>query len=461
MDTFSPVSADLLFDSLRAAAAAEMAQARVPGVALGVLHQGRSYTAGLGVTNVDHPLLVTPDTLFQIGSITKTFVGALVMRLVEQGTLDLDAPLRAYLPGFRMSDEDAAARAAIRHLLTHTSNWAGDLFADTGEGDDALARYAALLAGAPQRAPLGSVYSYNNAGFMLLGHLLETVCGKPFEHLLRELLFEPLEMEHAFLVPADVMTYRFAVGHSAGDEGLAVARPWRLTRAAYPAGGIVTSAPELLKYARFQLGDGLSARGERLLSAGSMAEMHSAQAPIWGDGEAMGLSWFIDTRDGVRTIWHSGGTVGQCALLALVPERDFALAVLTHGDQGWRTARALYRWCVRRYLGETPYVPQPTGAPADALAPYAGHYERYYADADLEMQDGALFLRLTFKRSFPDERTPVPPPTPPMRVDLAGPDRLLVLEGPLKDALVDVLRGPDGAIRWIRSGRIYTAAPQS
>lgn len=457
------VSADVLFDSLCAAAAAEMAQARVPGLALGLLYQGQRYTAGLGVTSVEHPLLVTPDTLFQIGSITKTFVGLMVMRLVEQGVLDLDAPLRSYLPAFRMADEDAAARATIRHLLTHTGNWAGDLFLDTGEGEDALSRYVAALAQAPQRAPLGSVFSYNNASFTLLGHLLETVCAKPFEQLLAELALEPLGMEHAYLEPADVMTRRFAVGHNAGseagDDGIAVARPWRLPRAVRPAGGIVTSAPELLKYAAFYLDGGVSGSGERLLSPASLAEMHRVQTPIWGDSEAIGLTWFIDSRDGVRSLSHGGGTVGQCSLLALVPECGFALAVMTNGDNGWNMARNLYRWCVRHILGATPYVPQPTGAPAEALAQYAGHYERYFADADLEMQEGELRLRLTFKKSFPDEQSPVPPPTPWVRLDLAEPDRLLVLDGPLKDALIDVLRGPDGAIRWLRSGRVYTATP--
>src|SRR5215212_5884969 len=97
----------------------------IPGVAIGLLDRGEESVRGLGVTSVEHPLEVDGDTLFQIGSITKTFTGTAVMRLVEQGRLELDAPVRTYLPELRLKDEEAAARATMRHLLTHTGGWVG------------------------------------------------------------------------------------------------------------------------------------------------------------------------------------------------------------------------------------------------------------------------------------------------------------------------------------------------
>jgi len=111
----------------------------VPGVALGVVWDGRDFMAGFGVTNVDHPLSVDGDTLFQIGSTTKTFTGTAAMRLVEMGKLDLDTPIRQYLRALRLADEEATARVNLRHLFTHTGGWVGDYFLDTGPGDDALA----------------------------------------------------------------------------------------------------------------------------------------------------------------------------------------------------------------------------------------------------------------------------------------------------------------------------------
>ena len=136
-----------------------MERLHVPGVALGVLHEGREQTAGLGVTNVDHPLPVDADTLFQIGSITKTFTGTVAMMLVEQGKLDLDAPLRTYLPKLRLQDEEAATRVTMRHLLQHTRGWVGDYFDDTGPGEDALRRMVTRMAKLPQLTPLGEVAS--------------------------------------------------------------------------------------------------------------------------------------------------------------------------------------------------------------------------------------------------------------------------------------------------------------
>ena len=110
----------------------------------------RGGDAGLGVTSIEHPLDVTPDTLFQIGSITKTFTATAIMRLVERGDVELDTPVRTYLPEFRLLDEDAAARATIRQLLTHTGGWLGDYFADFGRGARRACRIVDAIAEQPQ-----------------------------------------------------------------------------------------------------------------------------------------------------------------------------------------------------------------------------------------------------------------------------------------------------------------------
>jgi CubicO group peptidase (beta-lactamase class C family) len=185
-------TAPAAWQELNAFVQSQMAAAQVPGVAVGILHQGEVLAAGFGVTNVDHPLPVTDTTLFQIGSITKTFTGTLIMRLVEEGKLDLDAPVRRYVPDFWVQDEDAAARVTLRHLLTHLAGWQGDYFLDTGSGDDALAKYVAAMADLPQNTPVGQHWSYNNAGFYLLGHVIERVTGQSFEQVLQTMVLEPL-----------------------------------------------------------------------------------------------------------------------------------------------------------------------------------------------------------------------------------------------------------------------------
>ncbi|MGB9380342.1 MAG: serine hydrolase domain-containing protein, partial [Candidatus Binatus sp.] len=203
-----------------------MARHRVPGVALGIVCEGREFMQGFGVTNVRHPLPVDEKTLFQIGSTTKTFTATAVMRLVEDGKLTLDQPIRTYLPDFTMRDPEVTTRLTMRHLLTHTGGWDGDFFPDTGNGDDALARYVRLMAELPQLTPLGTILSYNNAAFSLAGRVVEVVTGKTYEAALNELVLQPLGLKHSFLFPTDAMTHSFAVGHTTIADKTVVLRPW-------------------------------------------------------------------------------------------------------------------------------------------------------------------------------------------------------------------------------------------
>src|SRR5579875_1030573 len=185
-------------DELREVVTTSMEKNHVPGVAVGVINGDEEYEIGFGVTNVDHPLPVDGETLFQIGSTTKTVTGTIAMRLVEQGKLDLEAPLRTYLPDLRLSDEDTAARISMRHLLTHTGGFDGDFFTDTGRGDDALAAVVERMAELAQLAPLGQVWSYCNSGFYLAGRVIEAVAGKTYEAAARELVLDPLGMTQSF-----------------------------------------------------------------------------------------------------------------------------------------------------------------------------------------------------------------------------------------------------------------------
>ena len=436
--------------------AREMERNDIPGVAAGVLHDGQVDAAGWGVTSVEHPLDVTHDTLFQVGSITKTFTGTLVMRLVEEGKLELDAPVRRYLPGFRVSDDEASERATLRHLLTHMGGWAGDFFRCTGQGDDALARYVADMAGLPQVAPVGTHWSYNNAGFSLAGYLVEKAMGLPFEQAMKDLVLDPLRLDHVYFRPEAVMTHRFAVGHEPGEEGPQVARPWQVECSTYPAGGITTHVHDLLRYARFHLGvDAAPDDGAAIVSRVGLEAMQSPQVTLWGS-EQWGLTWAISQVGGVRQLSHGGGTKGQVSLLVLVPEREFAMAIFTNSGRGGKLTQAARRFALREYLEIEDPEPKPIeSSPAD-LAPYAGHYTGYYTDVDLGMVGKKLVGQITYKRGFPNEETPPPPAPPPISVGRCEADRLLVLDGMFKDIRGDIVRLPGGEIGWLRiSGRLH------
>ena len=263
-----------------------MEETKTPGVAVGLLHEGEEHVAGFGVTSTENPLEVTPETLFQIGSITKTFTGTAAMRLVERGELDLDVPVRTYLPELTLSDEGVAARVTMRHLLTHTGGWIGDYFDDFGSGDDALARMCAALSVLPQLTPLGEVWSYNNAGFYLAGRVIEMITGKPYEKSLQDLVLEPLGLDQTFFHADDVMTRRFAVGHLRNEDGPpSVARPWGIGRAHHAAGGIAATVGDLLRYARFHMGD-----GEGVLQRATLEEMQTSQLAVGSIFEFVGIT---------------------------------------------------------------------------------------------------------------------------------------------------------------------------
>lgn len=429
----------------------------IPGASVGVLSGDEVRTAGFGVTNADHPLPVTDGTLHQIGSITKTFTGTLAMHLVDQGALDLDVPVRTYLPGFRVADEGATARATIRHLMTHTAGWVGDVFDDTGNGEDALEIYVDRMAHLEQLAPIGTVWSYNNAGFAVLGRIIEVVTGRPYAEVLREMLLEPLGLGETYLDPDPVITRRFAVGHQVTPNGAEVIPVWILPGYVRPMGGIMCSVKDLLRYARFHLGDGTTEAGRRLLAAEHLAQMQAPQVTVWGKAH-WGLPWSVDETTSVRQISHGGGTVGQTSLLTLVPERRFAVAVLTNADRGSVLTRDVTEWALRAYLDVETERPTPIESAPEELGAFVGRYSRPFADLDLGMLGSRLIGQIAVKQPFPTPDSPLPPPSPPFSLARCEADRLLVLDGPYADSTAEVVRTGDGSIGWIRiSSRIHVA----
>jgi len=440
-----------LWDQLLAFVSEVMEKRDVPGVVAGILHEGETRAGGFGVTNVDHPLPVTAETLFQVGSITKTFTTTTMMRLVEMGKLDLDAKVRTYAPEFKVADETVSAQVTIRHLLTHMAGWFGDYFHDTGTGDDAPARYVADMTDLEQVTPLDAAWSYNNAAFYLAGYIVEVVTGQPYEAALKELLLEPLDLEQIFFDPGDVMTYRFAVGHRIGDEGAEVARPWPLPRAAYPVGGITCSVYDLLHYAGFHMGDGILEDGTRLLTPESLSQMQSTQATIWKD-ETIGLSWFLNDVAGTLLVSHGGGTKGQVSQLTLVPERDFAVAVFTNADLGGFVTDDVVDWALKHYLAIENPKPEAIETAEESLVAYVGRYDNPFTGIDVGLLGGKLVAQVVQKRGFPTEDTPIPPAPPPMSIAVCGDDRLLVMDGPFKGGIVQIGREQDGSVGWVRMG---------
>ena len=351
---------------------------RVPGVALGIRYRGTDYVRGFGVTDVTNPVPVDGDTVFRVASTTKTFTGTAVMRLVERGRLDLDRRVRHYLPGFRTADEAASAGVTVRQLLDHSAGWLGDFFLDTGDGDDALARYVAEMSRLPQLTPPGRAFSYNSAALSLSGRLIEVAARTTYERAIDSSLLRPLGLRHSAFSLDDLPGVSWAVPHEhITTPGTQTPRPelWRIPRGINPAGGLISSARDQLRWARFHLGD-----GRPLLTERSLRAMRSRPGPggtPYVEIDGFGVSWMIrQTQEGPRVLQHGGDWDGQHSGFFVVPSHDVALTVLTNSLTGSALTTELFAsdWALTQLTGlhNPRAVPRPL--PAAQLDAYAGAY---------------------------------------------------------------------------------------
>ena len=417
----------------------------VPGVAIGVLDQGGERTFGYGITNVDHPLPVDADTVFEIASITKTMTATVAARLASERRLDLDAPVRRYLPEFRVADAEVSERVSVRDLFTHTAGWFGEHLPATGHGADAIEKGVAAMAGLEQVSPSG-VFSYNNVSLTLAGRVVEVVAGLPYEQAMRELLFEPLGMTHTAFRAEDVLYGRLAAGHTVRDGTPVLVRSrFADGSGGAPAGGVRSTMHDLLRYAKFHLGDGTTSDGTRLMPAAALAAMRAPRVAMGPLGH-VGLSWFIETRNGVSIAAHGGATVAHMSQLALVPARGAAFAILTNGANGARLGAELTEWLLTDWL-DLPHRAIPVALDRQpALAAYAGAYSAPLSDITISAEDGGLVMRLAWKGSVAERPTP-----PPTRLVFTAPDTVVAVAGD-PPPMGDFLRGADGAVAYFRWG---------
>ncbi|MBL3686000.1 class A beta-lactamase-related serine hydrolase [Leucobacter zeae] len=401
----------------------------VPGASVAILAGDRVVEAAAGVLNLDTGVEATTDAVFQIGSVTKVFTATLIMQLVDEGRLSLDDPVRRVLPGFRLADGAAAERITIRQLLSHTSGFEGDIFTDTGDGAECLERYVERLADAPQLFPPGELFSYNNAGFCVLGRIVEVLRGEPFDVSMRRRLLDPLGLTRASQTAAEAVLQRAAVGHvpaprpeagappreSTGgpSPALAVTPVWAMARSNAPAGSMLAMrAVDLVAFARMHLAGGRSGDGSVVLSEAAVDEMRRPQIglPDIGWGTAWGLGWELTRAprgaeagpDGAEPpavpdlIGHDGNTIGQSAILRVVPERGLALAVLTNAGAAGPLCAEVAGRILSEFAGIVPAeAPRPGTEPeVDRPERYAGRYGSSTVEFDVRVAgDGSLHLR--------------------------------------------------------------------
>ena len=439
----------------------------IPGVAVGVWVDGKEVYACHGVTSLENPLPVEKDTLFVLGSVTKTYTATTLMRLVAEGKVKLDAPVRQYVPELKLADEQSAEKITILNLLNHTSglDWRVDV--DSGEGDDALAREVAKLAELKLIAPPGTRASYSQAGFDLIGRIIEKVTDKTYEQAVASLIFEPLELSHSFFSRDEVMTRRFAVGHNPDEHGkLFIARPWKHWRSNNPGGGLASSVADQLRWARFHLGDGRSKNGTRVLPTEVLHQMQEQTVALRGSslGDAFGIGWFLREVDGVRTIGHGGSANGQFAELLIVPEQNFAVVSLSNSNpNGIPFNQAVVRWTLKNYLGLIDSDPEPMPFDAMRAQESVGSYQNAFMTLTIETDGAGMKVDIHIRPEIrAGAKTELPPDPEPSDMGLlpGDKDEYIIINGAYQGQRGFFTRDKDGVITGVDlAGRIFTRVP--
>ncbi len=316
-----------------------MTAAKVPGVALAVIHEQKViYARGFGVTSIeDGGLPVTPETIFRIGSTSKPLTTTAIMRLVEAGKLELDTPISEILPDLEFSVPGAIQAVTLRKLLSHTAALPTD--ADHYGPREAPGLRAGVytdIANYPLVAPVGRIWSYSNPGINLAGYLAELVSDKPYAQLMQELLFDPLHMTRTTLDPTIAMTYPVAQSHSSDAEGnLVVDHHYADNTMHYPSGFIMSTALDLANFALMHLGGG-TFEGEQILAPESVTEMHTPVVrfkSLNDDGYGLTLSSF--NYKGVRQVGHGGRISSFASHFEMVPETGSAVIILANNSEAW------------------------------------------------------------------------------------------------------------------------------
>jgi CubicO group peptidase (beta-lactamase class C family) len=381
----------------------------VPGAAVAVGHGDTLVEAATGVLNVETRTPVTPESVFLVGSVTKPWTAALVLQLVDDGLVELDQPVRRYLPEFGLVDDATAARVTVRHLLSHTGGFTGDLFADTGSGDDALDRYLEHLHTAAEPVhPPGELFSYCNAGYNVLGALAARVRGDTWEAVVQERLFAPLGATLVTVSPAEPNGLAMASGHGKprGADAPGVVPDWRPPRSNGPAGTRLGAAPrELVRLGRMLLNG-----GSPVLSPQSVAAMRTPQVPLpgatgrgarhWGLGLAL-LDW-----GGTPVFGHDGNLPGLSTMWYVLPGHDLVVALCGNSNNISGLFDDVLVPAIQEQTGVVvpprpvpPTVPASpprngTGAGTD-LTRYAGRYAIPLMDFEVTVDGGDLVVTTT------------------------------------------------------------------
>ncbi len=374
---------------------AAIAKYRVPGASLAVYAGETLHEAAAGILNIETGVEATTQSLFHVASNTKPMTTTLAMQLVDEGRLELDAPVRRYLPEFRVASREASERITVRQLLCHASGIDGDFFIETTRGEDRVAKLVEAGRDLPQLHEPGRGFSYCNHGFGVVGRILEVLEGSDFDAIWAKCLAGPLKTPTLLTLTREALRYRVAAGHMGGKDGLRVVPQLFLGTSNGPAGSTpMARARDLVSFALMHLGDGVTREGVRMLSAGSVHAMREPQndLPAGHAARHFGLGWMLFDWGGHRLFGHDGLSIFQRSYLRILPEKRMAFALFANGGDG----AGLFRELATEFfeLGGVTMKPIVEAKPGIRIDPprYVGTYGRRSTENMIGEEKGALTM---------------------------------------------------------------------
>jgi CubicO group peptidase (beta-lactamase class C family) len=436
------------------------AKYEIPGVAVAIRTKGKEYLTCHGVTDLDRPEPIGPDTPFLIASVTKTFTATAMMCLVARQQVDLDAPVQRYLPDFAVADPAASAEITVLNLLNHTAGLDLRSPDQPDDSDAALANYVAALRDQQLIAAPGERVSYSQSGYNVAGRIIEVVSGMTCERAIAALLLEPLALRHSTFAPLHAIAEPVAMGHNVSADGtLSVVQQWKDTRANNPGGGLAASVSDLLTWARFHLSDGGS-----VLPADDLRLMRKPTATLPGSslGNAVGIGWFLRDIDGVHAFGHAGSANGQFAEMLLVPDKDFAVITLANSgpDNGLAFNADIVRAGLESVAGLHERKAKLIRYKRRQAGEYAGVYENETMQAVFSDTGQALTAAFVIKPAVrANATTELPPdlPAAPIALIRGEKDHYMVTDGGLKGQRGYFSRDPSGQVTSVDiAGRVFS-----
>ena len=312
---------------------------QIPGFSVAVAVDGRlAWSEGYGVADAEHRVPVTPLTRFRLGSVSKVLTAAAVARLVEDGRLDLDAPVQQYVPGFPTKPWPIT----IRQLTSHTAgirHYNGDFQSvlSCAPHFDSVTKALTIFQNDPLLFEPGTSYSYSSYGWNLVSAAVEGASHSEFLTYMQREVFDPLSLHHTAADHVDAIIPHRTRFYRRAKDGVLLHAPYQDSSYKWAGGGFLSTAEDLIRFGSAHLQPGFFK--ERTLDL-----LFADQRLRSGKNTGVGIAWRVSADTKGRRIVHHGGSIdGGRAMLMIFPESKVVVAMLANllADFGEREAQQL------------------------------------------------------------------------------------------------------------------------